>query len=155
MPAKPERDTPGIILAASFILLAAVFLYDSRNLVDPDSYVFPAAICAVMTVLSICFIVYQLVRPHPDPEATATPGSTVRRVGLVVVMLASAFLMPYAGFILAGLGVFAALTVLAMYEPWDGKRATVYTVVGIAIVTGFYVLFAKVFLVPLPETPFL
>jgi hypothetical protein len=56
---------------------------------------------------------------------------------------------------LAGLGVFAALTVLAMYEPWDGKRATVYTVVGIAIVTGFYVLFAKVFLVPLPETPFL
>ena len=155
MSAKPDRDTPGIILAAIFILLGAVFLYDSRSLLDPDSYVFPAAICTTMIVLSIAFIIWNMVRPQPDPEAAPTPGSTPRRVGLVVVMLSSAFVMPYAGFLLAGLGVFAALMMLAMYEPWNPKRAAVYTVAGVAIVTGFYVLFAKVFLVPLPETPFL
>ncbi|MDX9861385.1 MAG: tripartite tricarboxylate transporter TctB family protein [Rhodospirillales bacterium] len=155
MPAKPDRDTPGIILAAVFILLAAVFVFDSRNLLDPDSYVFPMAICTVMIVLSIGFIVWNVIRPQPDPEASPSPGSTPRRVGLVLVMLASAFLMPYAGFLLAGLGVFAALMLLAMFEPWTPKRGVLYAIVGVAIVTGFYVLFAKIFLVPLPETPFL
>jgi len=155
MPAKPERDTPGLVLAAIFILLGAVFLYDSRNLLDPDSYVFPAAICTVMIALSITFIVINLVRPRPDREASQTPGSAARRIGLVAVMLASAFVMPYTGFLLAGFGVFGALILLATFEAWTAKRAAVYTVVGVAIVTGFYVVFAKVFLVPLPETPFL
>ncbi|MBE0533032.1 MAG: tripartite tricarboxylate transporter TctB family protein [Rhodospirillales bacterium] len=155
MPAKTERDTPGIVLAAGFILIAAVFLYDSRNLLDPDSYVFPAAICVVMITLSIVFIVINLVKPQPDREASQSPGSTARRVSLVVVMLASAFVMPYTGFVLAGFGVFAALTMLAMFEPWNPKRAALYAGVGVAIVIGFYVTFAKVFLVPLPETPFL
>lgn len=154
MPAKPERDTPGMVLAAVFILLGAVFLYDSRNLLDPDSYVFPAAICTAMIGLSIGFIVWSLIKPQPDREASQTPGSTGRRIGLVAVMLGSAFIMPYAGFLLAGFGVFAALMLLAMFEPWTPKRAVVYALVGIAIVTGFYVLFAKIFLVPLPETPF-
>ena len=153
MPVKREYDTPGIILAAIFILIAAIFLIDSRNLADPDSYVFPAAICSVMIALCIGFIVWNLLKPHPDKEATLLPGSTLRRVGLVVLMLASAFIMPYVGFLPAGIGVFAALMVLAMFEPWTWKRALTYALVCVAIVTGFYVIFDIVLLVPLPEIP--
>lgn len=154
MPVKREYDTPGIVLAAIFILIGGIFLYDSRTLVDPDSYAFPVAICVVMIVLSIAFLVWNLLNPHPDKEATATPGSTFRRVGLVVLMLASAFIMPYVGFLPAGLGVFAALMALAMFEPWTWKLAATYALVCVAIVTGFYVVFDVVFLVPLPEIPF-
>lgn len=155
MTAKPERDNPGIILAAVFILVGGIFLLESRNLIDADSYVFPSAICAVMIVLSTIFIIKNLVHPQPDTDASIVPGSTFRRAGLVAMMLASAFVMPYVGFVLGGLGVFAALTVLAMFEPWNLKRALVYGLVGVAIVSVFYIVFAKVFLVPLPETPFL
>lgn len=155
MTAKPERDTPGIILAAVFIVTGGIFLAESRNLMDADSYVFPSAICAVMILLSTIFIIKNLVRPQPDVDASIVPGSTFRRAGLVAMMLASALVMPYVGFVLGGLGVFAALTVLAMFEPWNPKRALLYALVGAAIVSVFYIVFAKVFLVPLPEMPFL
>ena len=154
MHAKREYDTPGIILAAIFILIAGIFLNESRNLVDSDSYVFPVAICTVMIVLSIGFIVWNLLNPHPDKEASFVPGSTPRRVGLVILMLVSAVIMPYIGFLPAGFGVFAALMVLAMFEPWTWKRALTYALVCVATVTGFYVIFDIIFLVPLPEIPF-
>lgn len=151
---KREYDTPGIILAAIFILIAGLFLYNSRNLSDPDSYVFPVAICTVMIAFSIGFIVWNLLRPHPDPEAVPLPGSTIRRIGLVALMLLSAFTMPYIGFLPAGIGVFAALMILAMFEPWSWKRGLFYALICLVIVTGFYVIFAIVFLVPLPQIPF-
>jgi len=151
---KREFDTPGIILAGTFILIGGIFLNDARTLMDADSYVFPMAICVVMIVLCISFIVWNLLKPHPDEDATAKPGSTVRRVGLVALMLISALLMPYVGFLPAGLGVFAALMAIAMFKPWTWKLAITYALICVAIVTGFYVLFDVVFLVPLPEIPF-
>lgn len=154
MTAKPERDAPGIALAAIFIVIGAIFIAESRNLMDPDSYVFPSAICAVMIVLSTVFIIKNLIYPHPDIDESIVRGSTLRRVGLVGAMMACAFAMPYLGFVPSGLGVFAALTLLAMFEPWTPKRIVAYTLTGIATVTVFYVVFAKVFLVPLPEMPF-
>lgn len=155
MPTKREHDTAGIVMAAVFVLIGGVFLNESRNLVDPDSYVFPVAICVLMMVLSIGFIVWNLLNPHPDEEASIVRGSTPRRVGLVALMLASAILMPYVGFLPAGFVVFAALMMLAMYESWTPARVLTYALVCVAIVTGFYVIFAVVFLVPLPEIPFL
>ena len=154
MTAKREYDTPGIILAAIFILIAGIFLNDSRKLTDSDSYVFPVAICTAMIAFSIIFIVWNLLKPQPDREATIVPGSTPRRVGLVALMLVSALIMPYVGFLPAGIGVFAALMVLAMFEPWTWQRAMTYVVVCVAVVTGFYVIFDIIFLVPLPEIPF-
>jgi len=154
MTAKREYDTPGIILAAIFILLAGIFLNESRNLTDSDSYVFPVAICTAMIVFSIIFIVWNLLKPHPDKEASIVPGSTPRRVGLVALMLVSALIMPYVGFLPAGLGVFAALMALAMFEPWTWKRAMNYALVCVAVVIGFYVIFDIIFLVPLPEIPY-
>ena len=166
MPAKRERDTPGIILASILIVVAGFFLNDARTLSDPDSYVFPMAICVVMIVLCIAFIVWNLLHPHKDVEAGAGEGSTPRRVGLEQVlfeMLTGRFNSPAAprdtlddaiGFLPAGFGVFAALMALAMFEPWTVKRVLTYGLICVAIVSGFYLVFDVLFLVPLPEIPF-
>ena len=69
-------------------------------------------------------------------------------------MLVCAFIMPYVGFLPAGFGVFAALMGIAKFKPWTWKRTVTYALICVAIVTGFYVLFDIVFLIPLPEIPF-
>jgi hypothetical protein len=41
--------------------------------------------------------------------------------------------------------------IIAMYDAWTPKRIAVYSAVGAAVVFGFYTLFAKFLLVPLPN----
>ena len=66
-------------------------------------------------------------------------------------MLIGTGLMPYVGFALSGVLVFVAIMWLAMYDEWTRYRLIVYPLVGIGIVLGFYTMFAKVLLVPLPS----
>jgi hypothetical protein len=66
-------------------------------------------------------------------------------------MLIGTALMPYVGFVWSGLVVFATIMWLAMYDRWTRFRLIVYPLVGAGIVIGFYTLFAKVLLVPLPS----
>jgi hypothetical protein len=79
------------------------------------------------------------------------PGaSTPRRVALVAAMLISTALMPYLGFLISGVAAFAAIMLIAMYDPWTRYRKIVYPLVCVGVVVGFYTMFAKVLLVPLP-----
>lgn len=147
-----RRDAGGIVVAAVFIFLGGLAIWDSLDYADADSYVFPRTIAGAMIVFSLALIAWNLARPvAPEP---APPGSTPRRVGLVVAMLAAALSMPYTGFLIAGLGAFAAITAVAMYDPWTRGRLLLYPLVGTAIVFGFYVLFTRVLLVPLPVGKF-
>ncbi len=150
MPTERRRDVGGTVCAALFILLGVFALYDTTQMVDRDSSVFPRAIVGAMMILSMVVIVGNLVRPGGAAKEHQ-PGSTARRGALVAAMLAATFLMPYLGFLLSGLLAFAALAVIAMYDPWTRFRLIVYPLVSLAIVFGFYTLFKKVFLVPLPE----
>ena len=144
------RDVGGMVMALVFILLAAVSLWDTTTMADADSYVFPRAIAIAMILFSIALIVWNLVRPVPDNGETVAGASTPRRVGLVAAMLISTAMMPYLGFVLSGLAVFGLIMWFAMYDPWTRFRLIVYPLVGIGIVIGFYTIFAKVLLVPLP-----
>jgi putative tricarboxylic transport membrane protein len=144
------RDTGGMLMAVVFILLAVVALWDTTNMADADSYVFPRAIAIAMIVFSVALIVWNLVRPVPGNGETAPGASTPRRVGLVAAMLIGAALMPYAGFVLSGLAVFTAIMLFAMYDPWTRFRIILYPLVAVAVVVGFYTVFAEVLLVPLP-----
>lgn len=148
--APKGRDVGGMVMAVVFIVLAAVSLWDTTTMADADSYVFPRAIAVAMIAFSIALIVWNLVRPSADNGATVESASTPRRIGLVAAMLIGTALMPYVGFALSGVVVFAAITWFAMYDPWTRFRLIVYPLVGIAIVLGFYAIFAKVLLVPLP-----
>lgn len=147
------RDTGGMLMAVVFILLAVLALWDTTTMADSDSYVFPRAIATAMIVFSVALIVWSLVRPAPANGEVVAGASTPRRVGLVAAMLLGTALMPYVGFVLSGLAVFAAITLFAMYDPWTRFRTIVYPLVGVAIVIGFYTIFAKVLLVPLPAGP--
>ena len=145
-----SNDLAGTVTAVVFILLACLALWDTTSMTDSDSYVFPRAIAAAMIVFCILLIAFNLT----NRAATETEGgggaSTPRRVGLVAAMLGASLAMPWTGFLLSGVFAFGAIMLFAMYDPWTGRRRIVFPLAGLAIVLGFYTLFSKVLLVPLP-----
>jgi hypothetical protein len=143
------RDLPGSLIAAAFILFGALCWWDTTDMSDPDSYVFPRMVIVLMIAFSLLLILRNLLlgggRHH-----LSTAGSWPRRVGLVAAMLLGALAMPLVGFLPSGIAVFLAIMLLAMYDPWTGYRRVVFPLVGFAIVVGFFVLFSEVLRVPLP-----
>lgn len=145
------RDIGGMITAAIFIFVAVVALWDTTNMVDADSFVFPRAVSIAMIVFCVLLIAWGLIRPQSQNGESSPPGaSTVRRVGLVVAMFASTALMPWVGFLISGVVAFASIMLIAMYDRWTRFRMLVYPLVCAAVVVGFYFLFAELLLVPLP-----
>jgi predicted outer membrane lipoprotein len=149
----PGRDLPGTLIAVAFVIIGALAWWDTTDMADPDSYVFPRTVVVLMIGFSLLLILRNLVygggRHH-----RSTAGSWPRRVGLVAVLVAGALAMPLVGFLPAGAAVFLALLALAMYDPWTPYRRIVFPLVGLAIVVGFYVLFSEVLRVPLPVGSF-
>ena len=140
-----------MVVAAIFILMAVVALWDTTTMTDADSYVFPRTVAIAMIVFCTLLIAWQLVVPGAGKgQGPVADASTSRRVGLVAAMLVSTILMPWLGFVISGFFAFVALTFCAMYDPWTPYRRIVYPLVCVAIVLGFYALFAKLLLVPLP-----
>jgi len=150
-----NRDLGGMVIAAIFVLVGAVSIWDTTTMVDSDSFVFPRTVAIFLIGFSLFYIVWNFVKPPKGQKAAAQAGSAFRRVGLVVSMVVSALIMPYTGFMVAGIFAFATIMVFAMYEQWTSRRLVLYPIICVAVVSGFYVLFAKALLVPLPEAPFL
>ncbi len=150
------KDLAGTIAAVAFILLASLALWDTTTMTDSDSYVFPRAIAAAMIVFCILLIAYNFINGAGDnAETDAASGaagvtSTPRRVGLVAAMLLSSLAMPWTGFLLSGVFAFGAIMLFAMYDPWTPRRRIVFPSAALVVVLGFYTLFSKVLLVPLP-----
>lgn len=150
---KTEKDLAGSVTAVVFILLACLAFWDTTSMTDSDSYVFPRAIAAAMIVFCVLLIAFNLVRggaAEPGVAGEGTAASTPRRIGLVAAMLGASLAMPWTGFLLSGVVAFGAIMLFAMYDPWTGRRRVIFPVAGLAIVLGFYALFSKVLLVPLP-----
>ena len=146
-----QRDVGGMVTAAVFILVAVIALWDTTNMVDADSYVFPRAVAISMIAFCLMLIVWGLIRPASgNGEASAPGASTVRRVSLVLAMLVSTALMPWLGFLISGFAAFVLIMLIAMYDQWTPFRKLVYPLVCAAFVLGFYFLFAELLLVPLP-----
>ncbi len=145
-------DLGGIIVAAALIVLGIVALWDTTNMADADSFVFPRMVAISMIGFCILFIALQMIAPSigTNEEAGVVGGSSLRRIGLVTAMVLAALLMPWLGFLVSGALSFAAIMLLAMYDQWTPFRRLVFPVVGIVIVAGFYVIFAELLLVPLP-----
>ena len=146
-----QRDVGGMVTAAIFILIAVIALWDTTNMVDADSYVFPRAVAIAMIVFCMMLIAWGLIRPESgNGEASAPGASTVRRVSLVLAMIVSTALMPWLGFLISGFAAFISIMLIAMYDQWTPFRKLVYPLVCAAFVLGFYFLFAELLLVPLP-----
>ncbi len=149
-----QRDTSSIGMGCLFILIAAVFLWDTTNMLDSDSYVFPRAVAIAMIVLSLVLIFWHLIKPRLEPEQAVVQASTIRRVALVVSMLVGCLAMPWLGFLIPGIMTFFLLMYIAMYDEWSMKRKILYPLIAVAIVVGFYTLFGNLLQVPLPVGSF-
>ncbi len=150
MPADRTQDFGSVAIAALLVLFGAVVIWETTTYVDFDSAVFPRTAAIAMVLFCLLYIVLWLAGLIAPRAEETEPGSWPRRIALVASMLATALAMPWLGFVPSALLSFAALTIIAMYEPWTGRRAAIYALVGIAVVIGFYVLFALVLRVPLP-----
>jgi hypothetical protein len=143
------RSIGSVVIAALLLICGAVVLWETTTYFDFDSAIFPRTVASLLVALCLIHILLWLMG-LAAPSESAEPGSSPRRIGLVLLMLAGAFAMPWLGFILSALATFGCLTLLAMYEPWTRLRVIVYPLVGIAVVLGFYLLFGEILRVPLP-----
>ncbi len=145
----PNKDIPGTILAIIFIGIGCLAWWDTLDMGDSDSYVFPRAVIVTMVVCCVLLIGRNVLwgggKNHKPLD-----GSVWRRVGLVLAMFATAIAMPTLGFLAVGMMLFAFLVMVAMFEPWTRKLKIVYSLIGISIVVSFYVLFAVLLNVTLP-----
>lgn len=145
-----HKDVKGIVASTGFILLGVIAWIGTNSMADPDSYVFPRAVIIVMIACGILKIVTNLVRGDAAVEDPSAGGSDLRRVCLVAIMLGGAFLMPWIGFPVVGFLIFGALTFVAMFDAWTRQTAVIYTISALAVVGGFYFLFAELLYVPFP-----
>lgn len=145
------REVGGMVMSCIFILIAAVALWDTKHMVDSDSYVFPRAIAIAMIVFNILLIGRNLLKlTDGKKEAPQTGASTGRRIALIAGMLISCLMMPYLGFLIAGIIAFLFLMLVSMYDKWTMKTKVMYPAIALALVIGFFMLFSKLLLVPLP-----
>ncbi|PIE64788.1 MAG: hypothetical protein CSA26_06255 [Desulfobacterales bacterium] len=148
-----RKDVGGLIIASLFILIAVVMLWDTTNMMDSDSYVFPRAVAIVMIALNILLIFRMLTKRITAEEKKEAPdASSVRRVALIIGMLFSCVLMSYLGFFVSAIITFLLLIRVSMYDEWTVTRKLLYPAVALALVTGFYLLFSEILLVPLPTS---
>jgi len=152
MPTDRTRDFGSVIIAALILLFGAVVIWDTTTYADFDSAVFPRIVSSVMIAFCLLYMLLWLMgfAGSRTGDGETEDGSWPRRIALVVLMLGGTLVMPWTGFIVSSLATFAALTLIAMYEPWTKLRLIVYPLVGIAVVIGFYVLFGELLRVPLP-----
>lgn len=145
-----QRDMSSIVMACLFIFMAMVFLWDTTNMLDSDSSVFPRAVAIAMIVLSLLLIVWHLIKPRKMGNVSFPEASTARRVALVAAMLVGCLAMPWLGFLIPGMLTFLSLMFIGMYDRWTPKRMVLYPIIAVAIVVGFYTLFGNLLQVPLP-----
>ncbi len=147
-----KADISGMLVAIILILVAVLALWDTTEMTDADSFVFPRAIAISMISFCILFIVTQMISPSigGNDEARVVGGSTMRRIWLVLAMVVSSLLMPWLGFLVSGVLAFGSIMMLAMYDEWTLSRRLLFPFAGIVIVIGFYFMFAELLLVPLP-----
>ncbi|EPC00417.1 hypothetical protein L861_14180 [Litchfieldella anticariensis FP35 = DSM 16096] len=136
------------LLPILFIALGSLFIWQSRDMSQLGS-IFPVTI-AVVTLLAAVLRLGQLVLHRVRDNTERQKGSTSRRVLLVVAMSAWALIMPWVGFLIAGVAGFFTLMMIAQYQPWTARRLLGHLVTGVVLVAGFYGLFAMLLNVPLP-----
>jgi putative tricarboxylic transport membrane protein len=145
-----NRDMASVVMACLFIIMGVVALWDTTNMMDSDSYVFPRAIAIAMILFSLALIVWKLAKPAARKDANGIGASNFRRIALVGVMLLSCLLMPWLGFLISGFATFFLLMLVAMYDAWTPAKKIIYPLIAVAVVLGFYGLFANLLQVPLP-----
>ncbi|MBO0905197.1 tripartite tricarboxylate transporter TctB family protein [Jiella sonneratiae] len=152
------HDPAGTGVAVLFVVLGA-FLIAQTGGMTPMGSVFPITISAAMIVFSAILILRNVViglksRAAPGEAEEAVRGeggSIVRRILFLLMMAAWVGLIPVLGFFVASLLAFLAITAVAIHERVSAKEVAALAVIGLVILTAFYLLMANVLLIPMPR----
>ncbi len=157
---RKPHDLPGTITAALFIGLGVVLILLTGRM-TPMGSVFPITISAAMIVFSAILILRNFViaarRPSVEAadetasETEQTQGSMPRRIGFLIAMAAWIALIPILGFFVASLIAFFAIMAVASHERITLREGVALGVIGVAILTAFYLIMANVLLIPMPR----
>lgn len=157
---KPH-DPAGTLVALLFAAFGVVLMV-STGAMTPMGSVFPVTISAAMVVLSIVLILRNVVLGIRAARAstasgTATApadaaGSMPRRIAFLVAMAAWIALIPVLGFFVTSVVAYFTIMVVATHERLPVKEIIVLAVIGIAILSGFYLLMTEVLLIPMPRS---
>ncbi|MBP0618177.1 tripartite tricarboxylate transporter TctB family protein [Jiella mangrovi] len=155
------HDPSGTLVAVGFVAFGAL-LISSTGTMSPLGSVFPITISVAMIVFSLILIARNLfigmrqAQAADMPEAGAgaeaeTPGSMARRIAFLILIAAWVALIPVLGFFVASVLGFFSIMAVATHERLPAKEIVVLLVIGLAILTGFYLLMADVLLIPMPR----
>jgi putative tricarboxylic transport membrane protein len=145
--AQGPGDLAGAIGSALAIVVGAAAIWAARDYSDLGA-VFPRTVGALLVVLGIVYIVlFAIGRTHAQ---AALQGSTLRRVGVAIVMLAWAFTLVPLGFLPSSAAAMAALLVIANHHRWTLRSALLYAASTGLVLAALYVLFKHALRVPLP-----
>lgn len=163
MASKRPHDLPGVIAAAGFIVLGVVLIRQTGRM-TPLGSVFPITISTAMIVFSALLILRNVViglRPTPratpeeeTPETPAAAGSVPRRLAFLAAMAGWVVLMPVLGFFVTSLLGFFAIMAVATYDRLGLREGAILVAIGVAVITGFYLVMAEVLLIPIPRGVF-
>jgi putative tricarboxylic transport membrane protein len=124
-----------------------VLAYGQTKDMSAMGSVFPGTLSAVLVLLAVMLIAFQVGRPKPPekaPVSGAVKPSTVRRFAIIVAMAVWALLLPAIGFFVTSLIAFLVLTVIATFERPGAREMSLYVVSAVVIVGSFYLLMDQV-----------
>lgn len=141
-------DVASAVACVVLIVIGAAAIYVANNFSLLGS-VFPRVIAGLMIILSCLYLL--LAWRRPKPRLAHESGSGLRRFGVMVTMLAWAFLLEPLGFLLSGVLAFAALLVIANFDRWTARIVMLYAVAGVFILGSLFAIFKFALQVPLPQ----
>lgn len=139
------RDVPAMLFGALFVGLGVLAYVQTKDMSAMGS-VFPGTLSAVLVLLSVMLIAFQVGRPKAAAKAEV-PGelkpSNARRLAIIVAMVIWALLLPYIGFFVTSLLAFLVLTAIASFERPSVREMALYAVTALIIVGSFQLLMDK------------
>ncbi len=145
---ESQGQIGSLLTSAFFVFAGVVTLYDTTGYSDRDSQVFPITVAILLIITAGVSFIIRFLRP--SNEGGFGSGVWWRRFLLVTAMLLTCFLMPYVGFLPAGVVAFAGGLIAANHDNWNTSSVFLYWGAGAVIMLAFFAMFKYVLLVPLP-----
>ncbi|MBB4003545.1 tripartite tricarboxylate transporter TctB family protein [Aurantimonas endophytica] len=159
---RKPHDVPGTILAAVFVALGA-FLILQTDSMSPMGSVFPITVSVAMIVFALALILRNVVlgmRAVPvtapaEAQPEASHESMPRRLLFLLAMIVWIVLIPILGFLVSSVLAYFAIMLVATHDRMSLREGATLVVIGLAILTVFYLVMARVLLIPMPTGLFL